>query len=259
RVRGASARCSSSISIRRGCRRRAMSGKRLLAWLTLLVAWQAHAQVADPRPTLMQVQGLGPLEAEFHPDPWSFHLCSTLLGWRITGQRQTMLALEDGYPDGQQAGPGRIALFIRNTTGQWVRSGSIDPPKGQTFAEAHMALFNEFALFQSLQGGGALFYRRSSGKWHLVQRLTPPAGYRFTEVALASGWAFIGAVSANAGAVYVYQVTATGTLKGVQTLRSYSGNAQDGFGAHLAVFGDRLVVSAAGDSNERGAAYVFER
>src|SRR6185312_6680215 len=73
-------------------------------------------------------------------------------------------------------------------------------------------------------------------------------------------WAFIGALSAtNPGAVYVYQVTSTGTLKGVQTLRSFSGNPRDRFGEHVAVFGERVVVSAGGDSDNRGAAYVFER
>jgi len=155
---------------------------RVLVLAALFGALQApvQAQLPEARPTIEPVQSLSPLESEFHPDPASFHLVSTLFGWRIMGQRQTTFILESGFEDSHENDVGRVALFIRNQSGQWVRSGSIDAPSGQNLFDSHMAFFNEFALLQSFQG--ALFYRRSQGKWKLMQKLTPPGGYRFTEV-----------------------------------------------------------------------------
>jgi len=237
-----------------------MNITRTVGVLALLGALQlpAYAQLPEPRPEIFPIAGVGPDESEWLPAPE--RVVPVLFGSQITGQKQTTLFREAGYPDGERDGPARVAVFIRDASGKWVRSGSIDPPAGVTQFAARMALFNELSLFQASQGRTALLYRRSLGKWKLVQKLTPPSGYQFTDVRLSSGWAFIGAVSAaNAGAVYVYQVTSAGTLKGVQTLGSNSGNSADGFGAHVAVFGERVVVSAGGDSNNRGAAYVFER
>lgn len=173
-------------------------------------------------------------------------------GSQITRHDNTALISEPVF----NGSHGRVAVFTRKAKHKWVRSASIDAPKNNARFGIQMAVFNDFALIHS--DTHAFLYRRVQGQWKLMQQLTPQSGYAFTEPTLWNNWAFIGATSATAGAVYVYEITPAGTLRGVQTLRSYSGNPHDRFGNHVAISNGRVLVSAQGDSDERGAAYVFE-
>lgn len=197
-------------------------------------------------------QKLAPDPSEASPAPGE--LRSLAFGQEITRHDNTALIWEPGFPE--SPGGGRVAVFTRNGQGKWVRNGSIDAPSGNEHFGKQMAIFNDVALIES--DTHAFLYRRVQGQWKRIQVLTPQSGYTFTEPTIWNNWAFIGASSATAGAVYVYQFTDTGTLRGVQTLRSYSGDPADRFGEHVVISNARALVTASGDANSRGAAYVFE-
>ena len=231
-----------------------MNTLRTLASLALFGVLQAsaHAQLPE-RPEIRASAGLSPDPLESSPTPGT--LRSLQFGERVTHHNNTALVWEAGFPDIPEA-IGRVAVFTRNEQGKWVRSASIDAPSGNVGFGREMAIFNDFALIESSEH--AFLYHRVQGQWKRIQQLTPSSGYRFTEVTIWNNWAFIGATSATAGAVYVYQFTTAGRLRGVQTLRSSSGDPADRFGQHLVISSARVLVSADGDGADRGAAYVFE-
>jgi len=227
---------------------------RVLASLALLGVLQApvYAQLPE-RPHISPSDGMSPDPLERSPTPGT--LRSLSFGDQVAHHNNTALIWERGFPDFPEA-IGRVAVFTRNGQGKWVRSASIDAPSGNVGFGEQIAIFNDFALIESTTH--AFLYHRVQGQWKRIQQLTPQSGYTFTEVTIWNNWAFIGARSATAGAVHVYQFTTAGTLRGVQTLRSFSGDPADGFGEHVVISNARALVSASGDTGGRGAAYVFE-
>jgi hypothetical protein len=233
---------------------RVLRALRVVGVLALLGVLQApvYAQFPD-RPQITASQILMPDHAEFTPAPGEIR--PLRFGQQVTRHDNTALVWEEDFP-GPGGASGRVAVFTRNAQRTWVRSASIDAPRGIIAFGQQMALFNNFALIES--SANAFLYQRVEGKWKLMQRLAPQSGYQFRDLTIWNNWAFIGAASATAGAVHVYQFTTAGTLRGVQTLRSYSGDPADQFGTHVVISNARVLVSASGDSNGRGAAYVFE-
>src|SRR5262245_59752894 len=200
---------------------------------------------ADPpeRPQIEASQVLSPDPSDGSPPPGS----GLLFGSEITRHDNTARIWERGFPGGPDAS-GRVAVFTRNGQRQWVRSGTIDAPNPKETFGRQMAVFNDSALI--LSGKGAYLYRHVQGQWKRIQHLTPQAGYGFVEATLWNNWAFIGAASDPTGApggVHVYELTAAGTLRGVQTLRSYSGDSFDRFGEHVVISNGRVLVSASND------------
>jgi hypothetical protein len=217
----------------------------------------AYAQAELPYPELNAVTGLGPDESEFSDGTTAN---SIEFGWTIALHRNTALVQEAGYPK-DTAAVGRVAVFTRNSAGTWERNGSIDPQHGpfpngpfQTFGEP-LAIVDDVALIGSPEGMSV--YHRKNGNWKLVQQLHLKAGWFFTDVALNGRFAFLATSLNSQGVVYAYRINPNGRLKYLQRLDS--GVDFDFYAEHLALSGDRLVVSAIGDNEDRGAAYVFER
>ncbi len=116
-------------------------------------------------------------------------------------------------------------------------------------------------------GGAWVFERTEEGKWVEASKLTASdAGEadRFGEaVAVDRDLIVVGAhgVDETTGAVYVFGRDETGPWIEISRLRASDGAAADGFGASIALSGDRIAVGAVGRDDqgiESGAAYVFE-
>jgi FG-GAP repeat protein len=217
-------------------------------------ALQAPLHAASPPgmpPEATPFQTLEPEVSEYHLPNGDFQ--STLLGATIASHGRTALIQEKGYANG--ASTGRVAVFTRGSDGMWVRNGSIDPPidavKG--FGSV-LAVFENVALISS--DNGLFVFHREKGEWTFVQRLRLKTGWRFTSAALDDRFAFLATELSGQGVVYAYRIRPSGRLSDLHALNS--GVDFDSFAEHLALSGDHLVVSATGDDDGRGAAYVFE-
>lgn len=90
--------------------------------------------------------------------------------------------------------------------------------------------------------------------------LTLNQGHHFgADVAVSSADLFVGAPDQNAGVVYVFNRPAQGVVVPVASLEAIDGEAQDRFGAALAVDGNTLAVGMPGDNGNRGSVFVFVR
>jgi hypothetical protein len=218
----------------------------------------AHAQAELPFPELAPFERVSaPLSEYFDGvEPQSI-----LFGWTVASNRDTLLIQEAGYPR-TNAMVGRIAVFTRDDMGAWARKGSIDPQNAPSFDSDPfhtfgnpLAIFDDVALIGSSQGMSV--YHRKGGDWKRVQQLRLKAGWFFTDVALNRKFAFLATSLNGQGVVYAYRVKSNGRLEYLQRLDS--GVDFDFYAEHLALSDNRLVVSAIGDHDDRGAAYVFER
>ena len=117
-------------------------------------------------------------------------------------------------------------------------------------------------------GSAVVFERQKDGKWLQVARIFPNDGgvTDFFGISVAAGGNTIvgGAHSedergANAGAAYVFERCGEGCWTETAKLLADDGTDQDAFGTSVAISGERIVVGAPGDDDDRGAAYVFER
>jgi len=227
------------------------------AWLASVSLSSFAQEEPTPNfPTAPVFQAVAPDPSEYLPLPDGV-LRSTQFGAEIVRDADTALIEEAAYPDSQSIG--RVAVFARNRDGTWDRNGSIDPPDGLEFDffGQQMALLDDLALIGSAQG--VYVYQRAHGKWQLAQKVKLPSGVTFSDVALVRGWAFISAGAEGEGMVQVYDIKHRNTLRPAQTLQSNSSSSGDFFGDHLAVSNGTLVVSAVGDRDDRGAAYIFQR
>jgi FG-GAP repeat protein len=110
--------------------------------------------------------------------------------------------------------------------------------------------------------GAAYVFVRSGTSWSLQTKLTAsdPSKNAFFggSVTLLGDTAVIGAPGANTakGAAYVFARTGTTWTEQIK-LRASDVDSLDFFGTAVDLFGDTLVVGAAGDRGFRGSAYVF--
>lgn len=155
---------------------------------------------------------------------------------------------------------GRVAIFGRDRSGNWIRQGTLDPADGQAgdrFGD-RLAIWGDEALVGSMRG--VYVYHERDGHWQQVQKL-PSTGEAPSNEGLALGerWAFIGSsVPGKSGEVRVYDIGRHGSLREVKVLDSRTGVPDDGFGARIAVSHGMLLVGAPQDNSGQGAAYVFE-
>lgn len=123
--------------------------------------------------------------------------------------------------------------------------------------------------------GAVYFFERIAGTWTEVQKLVPNdlelnEGFAVS-VAISGDRAIAGAQHGTddgilSGTAYVYERGAAGWAQ-VDKLTAYDREEADGFGAAVAIDGDRAVVGAARNDDacpwnincDSGSAYVFER
>ncbi len=122
-------------------------------------------------------------------------------------------------------------------------------------------------------GGAVYVFRRHEGgteNWGLVQRLTASDAeaddWFGKSVAVWGDVIVVGAegedtIDTDAGAVYVFQRANGGSENWDQVakLTASDGDANDGFGVSVAVWGDVIVVGAPFENASTGAVYVFQR
>lgn len=122
------------------------------------------------------------------------------------------------------------------------------------------------------QPGRAYVFELKNGVWAQAAKLTPPtlqtAAWFGLRVAVRGDILLVAAPGldtrvVSAGAVYVYERIPAQGWALTATLLAPLEQANAQFGSDVAIDGERLLISARGDTNERGiqtgAAYVYER
>lgn len=204
------------------------------------ISFSAHAQIVQLQPA----QQLEPDDAEVFPTPDELTPVGFGTDVAVEGNRAliSMPAADHGA--------GRIAVFHRNPSGEWLRAGQLrfaSAPNGVSKVE--------------LQGGIAVV---ASDDTVYVLRPNGSGGSPARQTLQLDSGAFIQdlkydgetAVVGTRGAVYVFTINQRTAVRR-QKITSPSGLASDDFGAAVAVFRDALVVGSPGFNNDQGAAYVY--
>ncbi len=167
-----------------------------------------------------------------------------------------------GMPDAYD-GAGRVAEFTRNSSGSWVRNGTLLSPEPMRAQFGWHVSFKDNTAAVAASGAIYVFKRSSAGVWTHTQKLTLPArppylySLQYHERVVAAGvWS-----ESEQGAVHVFQLTTAGKLARKVVLSASDGTAGDDFGYDVALTHDTLVVGAPRgvESGSPGAAYVFKR
>ncbi|MFC1609916.1 hypothetical protein ACFL6C_03070 [Myxococcota bacterium] len=111
--------------------------------------------------------------------------------------------------------------------------------------------------------GAAYVFYRSSGTWPEARRILPPepqqAGYFGTSVSVSGDTTVVGNLGQRAAWVFQQNEGGPDSWGQVKKVTPLGGDADDRFGASVALHGDTLAVGAGGDQNGTGAVYVFYR
>lgn len=232
---------------------------RHVAALILFSSW-ITALYAQGFPNVPRIEPAGTIEAtgtEIQPTPGAIP-ASLEFGAALALHGHTLAAAMPGFGDHT----GRVAIFVRDRSGNWIREASLDPSDGHPgdfgFFGERVAIWGDEALVGSIRG--VYVYRRRDSRWQEVQKLPSTAEVPLDEgLALGEHWAFIGSsVAGKPGEVRVYYIARDGGLREVQVLDSRMGMPDDGFGARIAFSHGALLVGAPQDTSGQGAAYVFE-
>jgi hypothetical protein len=219
-----------------------------LLWLALTLPQPAVAQTTTP-PTLVPIQQLTPTDAEIHPTPGSAAR-QVGFGAAIAIQHDTAMISMPDYLDNA----GRVALFKRDASGQWLRDGSIDPastPGVYGYAYAFglgIALRDDYALILSTTAN--YLYRKVHDQWTLLDLAPGVCCFEPNGETLEPPFVFV--------TNKVYRIGPQGKLQQTQTLVGDDPTFADGFGNEVAVSDGTLVISATNDNEDRGALYTFE-
>ena len=220
-----------------------------LLWLSLTLPQPAVAQTTTP-PALVPIQQLAPTDADIYPTPGS---APRLVGFgaAIAIQHGTAMISMPDYLDNA----GRVALFKRDASGQWLRDGSIDPastPGVYGYAYAFglgIALRDDYALILSTTAN--YLYRKVHDQWTLLDLAPGVCCFEPNGETLEPPFVFV--------TNKVYRIGPQGKLQQTQTLVGDDPTFADGFGNEVAVSDGTLVISAPNDNEDRGALYTFEQ
>lgn len=152
---------------------------------------------------------------------------------------------------------GRVAAFVRDPAGQWIRRQTLTTPNlqpGAVFGE-HIAIFNSHLLISSRNA--VHIFVLTSNRWREVGKL--PFGRTVEVRDLDWHWntVVVGANDSTGHAAYVFHMNADGTFRRIARLAPPDAVADDQFGTRVAVFSNTVAVTAPGYNSEQGAAYVF--
>jgi hypothetical protein len=152
---------------------------------------------------------------------------------------------------------GRVAAFVRNSAGTWVRRQTLtasNAAAGAGFGE-HIAIFNSCSLIASRNA--VYVFRLLSGRWQEVGRL--PFGRAVQVIDLDWHWdtVVVGAQDSSGNAAYVFHRNEDGTFTRIARLAPPDATPSDRFGQSVAVYSSTVAVTAPGYNSEQGAAYVF--
>ncbi|WP_419950053.1 choice-of-anchor B family protein [Candidatus Palauibacter sp.] len=170
-----------------------------------------------------------------------------------------------------QGNPSDVFAFVRDDSGGWTISGSLETPSlpERSGFGATLAVRDGFALVGAPtlreSGGGVFAFARGPDGWGLEARLGPllpePNAQFGSSIHFDGPRILIGAPgsSLGAGVTYAYRRDAEGRWSAASILtRSPLGDGSS-FASSVAVSGDHLVVGATGVDSRAGAAVVYER
>jgi hypothetical protein len=152
---------------------------------------------------------------------------------------------------------GRVALFVRDAAGRWIRRQTLtasNPAIGAGFGE-HIAVFNNRALIASRNA--VYIFQLASGQSREVGRL--PFGRTVQVRDLDWHWncVVVGASDSTGDAAYVFNMSTDGTFRRIARLAPPDATAADRFGERVAVYSTTVAATAPGYNSEQGAAYIF--
>ena len=215
----------------------------------LAFAQLAHAELPQRAPleVLVPIQGTDTLDSpDEPPDP-------PYLGSALAMQGNVALA---GMP-GAFAERGRVAVFVRDSSGHWMRRQTLTPSNpavGAAFGE-HVAMFNNQALLTS--HSAVYIFQLQSGKWRETGKLAFGRTVQVRDLDWHWSTVVVGASDATGNAAYVFHMNADGTFTRVSRLAPPDADANDRFGEHVAVYSTTVAATAPGYNDEQGAAYIF--
>ena len=175
--------------------------------------------------------------------------------------------------------PGEVRIYDRSASG-WLLATTVkasDGTPGDADAFGYSVAIESDTLiigahqhgFLDAEGSAFVFERQSDGTWIETQILLPPESDTFAmgwAVALEGDRMVVGAKGASIGSgkgkAFVYERSESGWVK-TKTIKPVVGGVGDGFGAALALQGNRLVVGApygwsGASTGAEGRAYVYE-
>ena len=167
---------------------------------------------------------------------------------------------------GESSG-GAAYVFVRRADGTWDEEARLAPPDPDPgdFYGARVAIDGDDAVVGAIgrgARGAAFLYRRSAaGVWELEAEVEPTASVveRFGRaVDIDAGRAVVSGSPDRAG-IDVFARTDSGGWVHETRISDPGTDGPDGFGAPLALDGDRLLVGARDYLDEQGVAYVLAR
>jgi hypothetical protein len=218
------------------------------AVVALVVAQLAHAEL----PQRAALQLLEPDSTDTIDDPEN-PPSPPFFGSGLAVQGNIALAGMPGAFDDK----GRVAAFVRDASGHWMRRQTLTASNGAPGAAfgQHIAIFNNRALIAS--HNAVYVFQLTSGKWREVGKL--PFGRTVQVNDLDWHWStvVVGASDSTGGAAYVFHMNADGAFVRIARLAPPDAAAADRFGERVAVYSTTVAATAPGYNSEQGAAYVF--
>jgi hypothetical protein len=216
--------------------------------VALIVAQLAHAEL--PQRAALQI--LEPDATDATDDPQTLPT-PPYFGSGLAVQGNVALA---GMP-GAFEDRGRVAAFVRNAAGQWMRRQTLtvsNAAPGSSFGQ-HVAIFNNRALIASRSA--VYIFQLTSGTWREVGRL--PFGRTVQVRDLDWHWSTVvaGASDSTGNSAYVFHMNADGTFVRVARLAPPDAAGGDRFGERVTVYSTTVAAMAPGYNADQGAAYVF--
>ena len=223
-------------------------GLLLLASLGLFFSLGARAEL----PPLYPTSELRPLINEVDPRPGQIPQ-TTFFGNDVAVLGNLSMVGMPGAFDLE----GRVGIFLRDTSGAWLRRGTLKASDRKTLAQfgSHVAMVNRRALVASEKAVYA--FRLISGAWKQTHKLTFNGAAQISDLDWQGDLAVIGVQSdSTSDAAYVYDTSANG-MRRITRLVGHDSRASHEFASRVAVYAQDVVATAPGYGAERGAAYTF--
>ncbi|MDZ4753845.1 MAG: hypothetical protein SGJ11_05045 [Phycisphaerae bacterium] len=186
----------------------------------------------------------------------------------IDGSRVIVGARTDDNANGVRAGAAYVFERLAIFGGFWLQTAKLIASDGDDFDEfgIDVAVSGTWAIVgaDSDEGGGSAYlFQDSAGGWSEIDKLQPAglvAGGDFGyAVAIDQDIAVVGTPDFNGGTgkAYVFENFGAAGWLHTATLAAHDGSADDRFGSAVSVTGNQVLIGAGGESNDRGAAYLY--
>jgi FG-GAP repeat len=221
-------------------------------WFAAPVLALAFMQFAHAVTPLDPVQFIGPDETDAIDDPEQLP-SPPFFGQGLALQGNIALA---GMP-GAYEETGRVAAFVRNAAGTWMRRQTLtasNAASGAGFGE-RIAIFNTRALITSRSA--VHVFQLQSGKWHETGKL--PFGRTVQVRDLDWHWntVVVGTSDSTGNAAYVFHMNEAGAFERFARIAPADATTNDRFAERVAVYSSTVAITAPGYNSGQGAAYVF--